>query len=553
MRDNLVSDNSLSAEKSVISNMIQINNLVLPFDHTEEDLLDEIIQILKIKQEELLTYKIIKSSLDARKKRPIRRVYSIEVKAVGESELLLNHAKNKQIVKAKKGEYLSPGVIKKPASQQPLVIGTGPAGLFAGLILAEAGFEPLLLERGKPVKERTSDTYQFWHKRELNTESNVQFGEGGAGTFSDGKLQTRVKDNRFRDKKILQELVQAGAPEEILYEHKPHLGTANLVKIVENLRKNIISLGGQYHFESRVDDLLLDADQIRGVRLQNGEEMIGSQVLLAIGHSARDTFYMLANKGVKLEAKPFSVGFRIEHPQSLIDQNQYRQHAGHSHLKAADYQLAHHCKSGRTVYSFCMCPGGSVIAAASEPGTVVTNGMSQYARNEINANSAIVAEVYPSDFIGGPLEGIEYQRHWERIAFHNGGGDFNAPCQLVGDFLAGRSSTGLGSVLPSYQPGIKLSNLWDCLPDYILASIAEALPEFEKRIHGFIQDDAVVTGVETRTSSPVRILRGDDYQSVSIRGLYPIGEGSGYAGGILSSAIDGIKAAEAIIKNVKGE
>ncbi|MCJ7717678.1 MAG: hypothetical protein MUO54_14325, partial [Anaerolineales bacterium] len=420
----------------------------------------------------------------------------------------------------------------------------------AGLILAEAGLNPLLIDRGKSVRERTKDTYNFWKNRDLNSESNVQFGEGGAGTFSDGKLQTRVKDKLNRDKKILQELVLAGAPEEILYKNKPHVGTAKLVRVVENLREKIISLGGEYRFQSRVDDLLVSGNKIEGIRLKSGEKIFCNKVILAIGHSARDTFSMLTNRGVHLEAKPFSIGFRIEHPQELINQSQYGKQADHPQLGAADYQLAHHSTLGRTVYSFCMCPGGTVIAASSEPGTVVTNGMSQYQRNEINANSAIVAEVSIEDFDSGVLGGIEFQRRWEEKAFNEGGGNFNAPCQLVGDFLAGRTSDDLGSVQPSYLPGIRLTDLRNSLPDLVVAAIQEALPAFERRIKGFASPDAVLTGVETRTSSPVRITRGRDYQSISIQGLFPAGEGSGYAGGILSSAMDGIKAAEALIESI---
>ncbi|MGB2962581.1 MAG: hypothetical protein WBB69_01195 [Anaerolineales bacterium] len=533
--------------------MIRITDLILPFDHSESDLESAIRRVLEIKPEELKSIKIIKSSLDARKKHKIRRVFTVQVETTGEKEILDRHAKNQQVKKAEVAVYASPVLIRKTGTHRPLIIGTGPAGLFAGLILAEAGLGPLILERGKPVKERTQDTFQFWKNRNLNTESNVQFGEGGAGTFSDGKLQTRVKDKVNRDKKVLNELVIAGAPEEILYENKPHLGTANLVNIVQSLREKIIRLGGEYKFLSRVDDLILEGELIKGVLLDSGEEIHSDTVFLATGHSARDTFEMLDRRGVKLEAKPFSIGFRIEHPQILIDQNQYRQYAGHPRLRAADYQLAHHSSSGRTVYSFCMCPGGTVIAASSEPGMVVTNGMSQYARNEINANSAIVAEVYPADFGNEPLGGIALQRYWERIAYQIGGGNYDAPCQLVGNFLSGKPSTALGTVTPSYQPGIKLTDLRECLPGYVMGAILEALPEFEKRIQGFICDDAVLTGVETRTSSPVRIIRGKDYQSISVRGLYPIGEGSGYAGGILSSAMDGIKAAEAFIDRVQGE
>ncbi|MBS3751556.1 MAG: hypothetical protein KGY39_08645, partial [Anaerolineales bacterium] len=407
------------------------------------------------------------------------------------------------------------------------------------------GFEPLLLERGKKVRERAADTFEFWREGRLNPESNVQFGEGGAGTFSDGKLYTRVSDRANRDRKVLREFVRAGAPEEILYLNKPHLGTLRLVKILQKMRDRIQSLGGRYRYQSRVVDLLLEDGRVCGVRLEDGEEILARHVILAVGHSARDTFRMLHERGAALEAKPFSIGLRIEHPQSLIDSSQYGKQAGHPRLGAADYQLVHHGSRGRSVYTFCMCPGGTVLAAASELETVVTNGMSQYGRNAANANSAVVCEVSPRDYPGGPLAGIAFQRRWEEAAFQAGGENYHAPAQLVGDFLAGRASRSLGAVEPTYQPGVRPADLRACLPDYAAAAIREALPAFEEKIRGFAMEEAVLTGVETRTSSPVRILRGEDYQSISIPGLYPAGEGAGYAGGILSSAVDGIKAAEA--------
>jgi uncharacterized FAD-dependent dehydrogenase len=418
----------------------------------------------------------------------------------------------------------------------------------AGLLLAQMGFKPLILERGKEVRQRTKDTWALWREHKLNPESNVQFGEGGAGTFSDGKLHTQIKDPRHLGVKVLQEFVKAGAPEEILTISKPHVGTFRLVSMVEKIRAEIISLGGEFRFESRVTDIKIDAGQVRGVVLADGERIASDHVILAIGHSARDTFKMLHQRGVYIEAKPFSIGFRIEHPQSLIDQCRYGQFAGHADLGAADYKLVHHCKNGRSVYSFCMCPGGQVVAATSEEGCVVTNGMSQYSRNERNANSGIVVGITPEDFPGSdPLAGIELQRQLESRAFVLGGSNYDAPGQLVGDFLQGKPSTKLGSVQPSYTPGVHLTDLSTALPPYAIEAIREALPAFERQIKGFAMADALLTGVETRTSSPVRIKRNrDDYQSINTQGLYPAGEGAGYAGGILSAAVDGIEVAEAV-------
>jgi len=410
------------------------------------------------------------------------------------------------------------------------------------------GFKPLILERGKEVRQRTKDTWALWRDHKLNPESNVQFGEGGAGTFSDGKLHTQIKDPRHLGMKVLHEFVKAGAPEEILYVSKPHIGTFRLVSMVEKIREEIVSLGGEFRFSSHVTDIKIDNGQVRGVKLDNGELIESDHVILAIGHSARDTFNMLYDRGVYIEAKPFSIGFRIEHPQSLIDQCRYGNFAGHPDLGAADYKLVHHCKNGRSVYSFCMCPGGTVVAATSEEGRVVTNGMSQYSRNERNANSGIVVGITAEDFPGDdPLAGIALQQELESRAFVLGGSNYNAPGQLVGDFLKARPSTKLGSVQPSYTPGVQLTDLSSALPDYAIEAIREALPAFERKIKGFAMHDAVLTGVETRTSSPVRIKRNrDDYQSLNTKGLYPAGEGAGYAGGILSAAVDGIEVAEAV-------
>jgi uncharacterized FAD-dependent dehydrogenase len=427
-----------------------------------------------------------------------------------------------------------------------VVIGFGPCGIFAALLLAQMGFKPIVLERGKAVRERTQDTWGLWRKNTLNPESNVQFGEGGAGTFSDGKLWSQVKDPKFYGRKVLHEFVKAGAPEEILYVAKPHIGTFRLVGVVEKMRQEIIALGGEIRFSQKVTGFDIEDQQIRGIQLENGERIVADQVILALGHSARDTFQALHDAGVYLEAKPFSIGFRIEHPQSMIDRARLGPHAGNPLIGAADYKLVHHAKNGRSVYSFCMCPGGTVVAATSEPNRVVTNGMSQYSRNERNANAGIVVGITPEDYPGGPMAGIEFQRAIESKAFELGGKNYEAPGQLVGDFLANRSSTDFGSVFPSYKPGVHLTDLASSLPDYAIEAIREAIPAFEKQIPGFSMNDAVLTGVETRTSSPLRITRGTNYQSLNIKGLYPAGEGAGYAGGIMSAGIDGIKVAEAL-------
>ena len=528
--------------------MIRITNLQLPFDHSEQDLALKAAGILSISPELIQDLKILKRSLDARKGKPLQRVYTLCVAVADPKTILKKSRDNPRVSAAPDLSYQPLIALPKPPRQRPLIVGTGPAGIFAGLILAEAGMRPILLERGKAVAERTLDTYNFWQTGLLDPDSNAQFGEGGAGTFSDGKLQTRIKDKFNRAEKILHTLADCGAPEEILVENKPHIGTANLIKVVTQLREKIEGLGGEYRFNAHMVDLIFQDQKMAGVRLRSGEEILADIVVLAVGHSARDTYQMLSERGISLALKPFSVGVRIEHPQVLIDQNQYGKYAGHPALRAADYQLAHRSSSGRTIYSFCMCPGGTVIAAASEPGGVVTNGMSQYARNKPNANSAIVAEVYPTDFEDLPLAGIEFQRTLEQKAYRAGGANFKAPVQLLGDFLAGRMSQEIGSVIPSYQPGVKFADLGQLLPDYISSAIREALPEFDRRIAGFAGYEAVLTGLETRTSAPVRILREPDFQSISVKGLYPVGEGSGYAGGIMSSAIDGMKAAEKIIE-----
>ena len=530
--------------------MLRLTDIKLSLDHPKSELEAAILKKLGIQPEDLLGYSVFKRSYDARRKNDIKLIYTLTVEVKHEKEILRRKHKDNTIRLAPDTGYKFVTQAPENLRQRPVVVGSGPCGLFAGLVLAQMGFDPIILERGKPVRERTVDTFGFWRQRELDPESNVQFGEGGAGTFSDGKLHTQIQDKRHLGRKVLTEFVEAGAPEEILYISKPHIGTLKLVKIVEKMRNTIQDLGGEFRFQSRVDELIIEDDQLRGVVLASGEKLHSDHVILAIGHSARDTFQMLYQQGVQIEAKPFSMGLRIEHPQTLIDECRFGKNAGNPILGAADYKLVHHSSNGRSVYSFCMCPGGTVLAASSEHGTVVTNGMSQYSRNAGNANSAIVVEVFPEDYPENPLAGIDYQRKWEQRAFKLGGGTYDAPGQLVGDFLAGRPSTEFGSVQPSYKPGVHLGDLSTCLPDYIIEAIREALPVFDKQIQGFAMADAILTGVETRTSSPIRILRGRDFQSVNITGLYPSGEGSGYAGGILSSAVDGIKVAEAVALNI---
>jgi len=526
--------------------MLRLTEVKLPLDHPEGAIKAAILKRLGISTEELVSYSIARRGHDARKPESILFVYTLDVEVKNEPRILKRNKKDKHLSPTPDTSYHFVAQAPANLATRPVVIGTGPAGLFAGLILAQMGFRPIILERGKAVRERAKDTFSLWREGKLNPESNVQFGEGGAGTFSDGKLHSQIKDPLHHGKKVLTEFVKAGAPPEILYVSKPHIGTFRLVSMVEKMRATIEALGGEIRFQSRVDDLEIDNGQVRGVVLVNGERIKTDHVVLAVGHSARDTFRMLYDRGVYIEAKPFSIGFRIEHPQALIDPCRFGKNAGNPLLGAADYKLVHHCSNGRSVYSFCMCPGGQVVAAASEPGRVVTNGMSQYSRSERNANSGLVVDITPADYPGGPLAGIDFQRHWEERAFELGGRNYQAPGQLVGDFLAGKPSTEFGSVLPSYTPGVHLGDLSTALPDYAIAAIREAIPAFDKQIKGFSMHDAVLTGVETRTSSPVRIKRNDDYQSLNTRGLFPAGEGAGYAGGILSAAVDGIKVAEAV-------
>ena len=533
--------------------MIRITELRLPLDHPPEALKAAAAKRLGLSEEALVALHVHKRSHDARKKQALTFIYSVDLEVAGgadaESTLLARFADDPRITQAPDMAYHFVARAPETLAFRPLVVGFGPAGIFAALVLAQMGFRPIVLERGKAVRERTKDTWKLWRENQLNPESNVQFGEGGAGTFSDGKLYSQIKDPRHLGRKVLTEFVKAGAPEEILYLAKPHIGTFRLVSMVERMRAEIEALGGEIRFRSKVADLSIEHGAVQGVTLENGEFIAARQVVLALGHSARDTFAMLHAAGVFMEPKPFAVGFRIEHPQTLIDRARLGPNAGNPLLGAADYKLVHHASNGRAVYSFCMCPGGQVVAATSEPGCVVTNGMSQYSRAERNANAGIVVNIDPADYGGDadhPLAGIAFQRQLEAHAYTLGGSNYEAPGQLVGDFLAGRASSEFGSVTPSYQPGVHLTDLATALPAYAIEAIREAIPAFARQIRGFDLPDAVLTGVETRTSSPLRLTRGGDLQSLNVRGLYPAGEGAGYAGGILSAGIDGIRVAEAL-------
>jgi uncharacterized protein len=551
--------------------MLRITELRLPLEHNASDLRQAITQRLGVSEDELAHFLIFKRSFDARKKSAVILIYTVDCQVgLSEAAVLQRHHADPHIKPTPDTRYQFIGhapadFYAQPQVLRPVVVGFGPCGVFAALILAQMGLCPIVLERGKSMRQRTKDTWALWRQGVLEPESNVQFGEGGAGTFSDGKLWSQISDPRHLTRKVLHEFVQAGAPPEILFISKPHIGTFRLVGVIEKMRARIEALGGEVRFGQRVTDVHIEAGHIRGLSLASGEQLSSNHVVLALGHSARDTFTMLHGRGVSMQAKPFSMGFRIEHPQSLIDRARFGPAAGHPILGAADYKLVHHAKNGRAVYSFCMCPGGTVVAATSEVGRVVTNGMSQYSRNERNANAGIVVNIDPQDYRQGepnasaavcPLDGMAFQRHWESRAFELGGGGYRAPGQLVGDFLQGQASSQLGSVQPSYQPGVQLTNLAQpdlpSLPSYALEAIREALPAFERQIKGFAMHDAMLTGIETRTSSPLRITRGPDFQSVNIQGLYPAGEGAGYAGGIMSAGVDGIEVAQAVGRSLLG-
>jgi len=561
-----------------IAPMLRITELRLPLNHDAEALRPAVVARLGIEDADLTSFTVFKRSYDARKKAAIVLIYTVDCQLQDEATeagLLQQFEADQHVRPTPDTSYHfvghAPADFYAGQRPRPVVVGFGPCGIFAALILAQMGLRPIVLERGKEVRQRTKDTWGLWRQGVLNPESNVQFGEGGAGTFSDGKLWSQISDPRHLTRKVLSEFVKAGAPEEILFVAKPHIGTFRLVSMVEKMRADIEALGGEIRFEQHVSDVLIEgADgkqgerHIRGVTLASGEQIRTDHVVLALGHSARDTFTMLHERGVFMEAKPFSIGYRIEHPQSLIDKARFGPNAGNEILGAADYKLVHHASNGRAVYSFCMCPGGTVVAATSEPERVVTNGMSQYSRNERNANAGIVVGISPQDYRQdglhegpvSPLDGMAFQRFWESRAYELGEGSYKAPGALVGDFIKRQRSSVLGSVEPSYKPGVHLTDLAQkgrgSLPEYCLDAIREALPAFEKQIKGFSMKDAVLTGVETRTSSPLRITRGKDFQSLNVKGLYPAGEGAGYAGGIMSAGVDGIEVAEALGANILG-
>ncbi|RKJ39160.1 hypothetical protein D7X94_13540 [Acutalibacter sp. 1XD8-33] len=531
--------------------MIRVNGLRLELGFTQEDLRSAAARKLKLPESALTQVALAKKSVDARKKDRVHFVCAAEVQVDGDEARLVSRARSGDVLPAKPYRYQPPQF--PPLCQRPVVVGFGPAGMFAGLILAQCGQRPIILERGLPVEERAKKVREFWEHRRLDPECNVQFGEGGAGAFSDGKLTTGTADGRIR--KVLEELVSAGAPPEILTDGKPHIGTDRLPSVVAKIREQIIALGGEVRFSTRLTGLRAANGQVTGIQAETPsgrEEIPCHQVILAVGHSARDVFQYLLDLGLPMAPKAFSVGVRIEQPAAVIDRAQYGAFAGHPALGAADYKLSCRLENGRGVYTFCMCPGGTVTGAASEPGGVVTNGMSPWARDGVNSNAALLVGVGPEDFGGeGPLAGVEFQRRIEGAAFSYGGGGFLAPAQRVADFLAGRPSVGFGGVLPTYQPGVAPGDVSQCLPGFVSESLRRALPVLGRQLQGFDGGDGVLTAPETRSSSPVRLLRDETMQSPGLRGLYPCGEGAGYAGGIVSAAVDGIRVAEmlAMVKN----
>lgn len=526
--------------------MIRIQQVKLPIEHSEDDLKEKIAQTLKITANQIKSVAIFRKSIDARKKDNIMFIYTVDVEVDGEIKI---SKKNQNISEVEAFNYEAEITGEIELNNRPVIVGAGPAGLFCGLLLAEKGYRPIIIEQGRKVEDRVADIEKFWTERVLNERSNIQFGEGGAGTFSDGKLNTLIKDRSKRGKKVLEEFVKAGAPEEIMYLNKPHIGTDLLRGIIVNIRQRIIELGGAFRFEEKVLEACAKDDKL--ARLVTENDILETDVaVFAIGHSSRETFEML-NHIVNLEPKAFAIGVRIEHNQSMIDRGQYGELAGHPSLGAADYKFVHKSKNGRSVYTFCMCPGGIVTGSSSEKDSVVTNGMSYHDRDLENANAAIIVQVTPDDFgSDGPLAGIDFQRKYERLAFVMGGSNYNAPAQLFGDFVKNVPSKKYGEIYPTYRPGVTLTNLRDCLPEYVSESLIEGITAFGNFIEGFDREDAVLTGVETRTSAPVRILRDENFES-NIKGLYPCGEGAGYAGGIMSAAIDGLKVAESIMKTYK--
>ncbi|APM37607.1 NAD(P)/FAD-dependent oxidoreductase [Clostridium kluyveri] len=524
---------------------IVINNLNISLDQSHDELKAKAAKKLKISSRYIKDFKILKESIDARKKNDIKFNYSVKIVCENEKKIV-SKLKNRDIKIEEEGlkDKLICGT--KKMETRPIIVGIGPAGMFAGLLLAENGYKPLIIERGEKIEERTLTVNKFWNTGELNLESNVQFGEGGAGTFSDGKLTTRIKDKKCHF--ILDIFVKYGAPEEIIYSGKPHIGTDNLKIVVKNIRNRILELGGEILFKSKLEDLIVAHKKLRAV-VVNGSEISCDNLILAIGHSSRDTYKMLYERDVFMEPKAFAIGVRVEHSQYMIDINQYGKSAGHPKLKASDYRLVYKSKEGRGVYSFCMCPGGEVVAAASEEGRLVTNGMSYYNRASNNANSAIVATVGEKDFPGSsPLKGIEFQRYYENLAYNTGGGNYIAPVQLIRDFLEDKVTYKLGDVKSTYKLGYEFRDLNLCLPEKVASSLKEGFNDFERKIKGFSEGDGIMIGVETRTSAPVKIVRNTNLESISVEGLYPCGEGAGFAGGIVSAAVDGLKVAENIMK-----